>query len=150
MVVIPLLVLGMMGAESPGCDRAKGGHPQPAQHDPKPLRTGKQEAQKTYLMRIEVKQFYPQYIYISHQMGAYRDLEEEWNETEWWTEQRVVPGTKLWIHVTKPRGSGITTCKIYYIPGRGLGWRERRSRTIVGPGSCDAVYYVTHREESEI
>ena len=152
--LLAVVAAAMMGAEDPGCDRAKGRTPHSAEHDPKPLVPESQKPKKKYTFRVtfdttpHVHTAYEWHIGKHTNNGRfYLDKKFETRDRE---DGTVYPGEKVKVTASVPSKT-ILECFILYVPDPSKPRMTRvRSHYIDDkyPYQCDLKWTVTDHEEN--
>ncbi len=144
LLLLAAMAAATMGAEDPGCDRAKGRTPQPAEHDPAPH--DRPEA-KRYLFRLQFATYPTRTVHFSYRFGDRGEDNLRTGEPGWSTQRTVTPGTVLTLKVTSDAGALATwTCAISWVEDA----KRIRVRAHVirrGATGCELRYVVRVGEE---
>lgn len=143
-ITLALVATLTMGAEDPGCDRAKGRTPQPAEHDPAPRN---RPDETRYLFRVQFATYPTRTVRYSYRFGSDGENNLRTDQPGWSTQRRVTPGTVLWLKVNSDAGALATyTCAISWVedPKR---IRVRAHFIRRGATGCEVRYVVRVGEE---
>lgn len=144
LVLLGAMAAGSMAAEDPGCDRAKGRTPQPAEHDPQP--PDKPE-KKRYLFRVQFATYPTRTVHYSYSFGDRGERNKPFGEKGFSTKTTVTPGTLITLDMDTDAGALATvTCAIVWVEEKG---RIRVRAHYIGRGAtgCHLSYRVRVGEE---
>jgi hypothetical protein len=117
---LAVLAVAMMGAEDPGCDKAKGRQPAPAQQPPAPKADPHPtEPDKLYRFQVSFDTLPAQHVRYSHTFGDSTKTGERNDDSKYTTGggRRVRAGEDVKLKVTViGGGKTILQCYILYIP----------------------------------
>lgn len=140
LLLLAVTAAGMMAAEDPGCDQAKGRTPQNAEHDPNP-------SAHSYLFRLQFAAHPGRTVKISYRFGGSGENNISWGQPGWSTQRTVVPGTRLWLRVRTDAGALATvTCAISWVEDAKR-IRVRAHHIQRGSTGCELEYVVRVGEE---
>lgn len=144
LVLLGAMAAGSMAAEDPGCDRAKGRTPQPAEHDPK---APKRVEDRQYLFRLQFATSPTRTVHFSYKIGKDGERNVPWDRAGWSTQKVVTPGTLITLDMdTDARALATVTCAIVWVEEKG---RIRVRAHYIGRGAtgCHLSYRVRVGEE---
>jgi hypothetical protein len=144
LVLLGVMAAGTMAAEDPGCDRAKGRTPQPAEHDPK---APQRDEDKQYRFRVQFATHPTRTVHFSYSFGDEGERDLAWDQPGWSTEKVVTPGTHIQLHMRTDAGALATvTCAISWVEDAKR-IRVRAHHIARGSTGCDLEYIVRVGEE---